>query len=437
MVSLQDISQLEISTFILSFVKEQNFKSNFIVQDLVMSKPTVLISGAGIAGSVCAYFLSRAGFHTTVVERAPELRKAGQQIDIRGAALKIVRRMGLEETVRSKTTKEAGLAFMDTNGKRLAEFPVDEKGGMSFTCEIEIVRAELAKIFYDASKEDTEYVFGDHVMALEEKSDKIEVTFASGSKKEYDLVIGADGMGSKIRRLVFPDQNVMKGLGQYTSFFTIPYEEDDGTWGQWYNAAGGRCILLRPDNTGYTRAYLSVMSSKPTGYYKLSIPEQKKLFREIFEDAGWQAQRVLDGMDKSDDFYMQEIAQVKMERWSKGRVALVGDAGYCPSPISGMGTSLAIIGAYILAGELGACKGDWGKGLKSYEQKMKPFVTKAQSLPPGAPAILNPQSAWGITILNNVVGFVSWSGLANGISAVANRFSGPEKEDKRLPLYVF
>ncbi len=402
-----------------------------------MSKFSVLISGAGIAGSVCAYFLSRAGFHTTIVERAPELRKAGQQIDIRGAALQIVRRMDLEEAVRSKTTKEAGLAFMDTNGKRLAEFPVDEKGGMSFTCEIEIVRAELAKIFYDASKEDTEYVFGDHVTALNERSDKVEVTFASGSKKEYDLVIGADGMGSKIRRLVFPDENVMRGLGQYTSFFTIPYEEEDSTWGQWYNATGGRCILLRPDNTGYTRAYLSVMSSKPAGYYKLSIPEQKKLFREIFEDAGWQAERVLDGMDASDDFYMQEIAQVKMEQWSKGRVALVGDAGYCPSPISGMGTSLAIIGAYILAGELGSCKGDWEKGLKTYEQKMKPFVTKAQSLPPGAPAILNPQTAWGITILNGIVGFVSWSGLANGISAVANRFAGPEKEDKRLPLYAF
>jgi hypothetical protein len=102
-----------------------------------------------------------------------------------------------------------------------------------------------------------------------------------------------------------------------------------------------------------------------------------------------------------------------------------------------MGTSLAIIGAYILAGELGSCKGDWEKGLKTYEQKMKPFVTKAQSLPPGAPAILNPQTAWGITILNGIVGFVSWSGLASGISAVANRFVGSEKDDKRLPLYAF
>jgi 2-polyprenyl-6-methoxyphenol hydroxylase-like FAD-dependent oxidoreductase len=155
----------------------------------------------------------------------------------------------------------------------------------------------------------------------------------------------------------------------------------------------------------------------------------------MFEDAGWQSQRVLDGMDKAGDFYMQEIAQVKMKHWSKGRVALVGDAGYCPSPISGMGTSLAIIGAYILAGELAVCKKDWGEGLKGYEEKMRPFVTGAQKLPLGAPAILNPQTAWGIWILNSIVGFVSWSGLANGISAVAGKLAGPEKEDKGLPSY--
>jgi 2-polyprenyl-6-methoxyphenol hydroxylase-like FAD-dependent oxidoreductase len=267
--------------------------------------------------------------------------------------------------------------------------------------------------------------------------DKVEVTFSNGPKREFDLVIGADGMGSKIRRLAFPDENPLKGLGKYTSFFTIPYKEEDGNWGQWYNASGGRCILLRSDNAGYTRAYLSIMSSKPAGYYKLSIPEQKKPFREMFEDAEWQAQRVLDGMDESDDFYMQEIAQVKMEKWSKGRVVLVGDAGYCPSPISGMGTSLAIIGAYILAGELAACKGDWEKALEGYEEKMRPFVTKARRLSPGTPGIVNPQIEWGIMILNSIVGFVSWSGLANRISAVASKFSGPEKEDRRLPLYEF
>jgi len=353
-----------------------------------MSKPHVLICGAGIAGPVCAYFLSKANIRTTIVERAPSLRKAGQQIDIRGAGLTVVQYMGLEDAIRSKTTKEAGLAFVNSHGRKIGQFPVDENGGgMSFTSDIEILRGELSQIFYDASVKDTEYIFGDHVTDLKQTGDNVLVTLAQGGQKEFDLVIGADGMSSKIRRLAFPSEgNALKPLGQYTSFFTIPYKDTDGTFAQWYNAPGGRCILLRPDNAGYTRAYLSIMSSKPAGYFKLSITEQKKMMHELFHDAGWEAARVLEGMDTADDFYMQEIAQIKMPSWTHGRIALLGDAGYCPSPISGMGTTLAIVGAYVLAGEIAKNVEDFGEAFRGYEKVMKPFVTKAQSLPPGAPA---------------------------------------------------
>lgn len=194
-----------------------------------MSKPSVLICGSGIAGPICAYWLSRAGIQTTIIERAPELRKAGQQIDVRGSGLTVVKRMGLEETVRSKTTEEKGLAFVNAKGRRLAEFPVDEKGGMSFTSDIEILRENLVQIFYDASKEKTEYIFGDHVTAIhQEDGKKVRVTLEKGGEKEYDFVIGADGMNSKTRRLAFPPGNALKSLGQYTAFFTIPYKESDG-----------------------------------------------------------------------------------------------------------------------------------------------------------------------------------------------------------------
>ena len=401
---------------------------------LIMSKPSVLIAGAGIAGPVCAYWLSRAGIRSTIIERAPELRNTGQQIDVRGSGLTVVKRMGLEEVVRSKTTKEKGLAFVNSRGKRLAVFPVDEKGGMSFTSDIEILRENLVKIFYDASKEDTEYIFGDHVAEIhQENGKKVRVVFEKGGEKEYDFVIGADGMNSKTRQLAFPSEKPLKSLGQYTSFFTIPYKETDGEFACWYNAPGGRCILLRPDSAGCTRAYLSIMSSKPAGYEKLDIPAQKKMMREMFEDAGWEALRVLKGMDAAEDFYMQEIAQVKMDHWSQGRVALIGDAGYCPSPISGMGTSLAIVGAYVLAGEIAKCGDDYKAGLEGYEERMRPYVTKAQSLPPGAPAIANPQSKWGIAVLNNIVRFISWSGLAT----LFGKMSSPPAEDKSLPLYEF
>lgn len=372
----------------------------------------------------------------TVMERAPELRKAGQQIDIRGPGVQVIKRMGTEEAIRAATTKEKGLAFVTSNGKTVAKFPVDEKSGMSFSCDIEILRERLVKVFYDATKKetDTEYIFGDHVTALEQDKEKVTVTLASGAVRSFDLVIGADGMGSKIRRLVFLDQNALKSLGQYTSFFTIPFLASDGELAKWYNAPGGRSIVLRPDNAGCTRSYLSIISPKPAGYASMSIPEQKTMYRELFKDAGWEILRVLDGMDTSDDFYMQEIAQIKMPRWSFGRVALLGDAGYCPSPISGMGTTLAIVGAYILAGEIAANRTDLEKAFKGYEERMRPMIDKAQYLPPGAPGLASPQSVWGVKVFNAVVGFVGWSGLGTLFQKIA--ISGSGGEDV-LHEYIF
>ncbi|KAI9055738.1 hypothetical protein LZ554_000679 [Drepanopeziza brunnea f. sp. 'monogermtubi'] len=400
-----------------------------------MSKPTVLISGAGIAGPACAFFLSKAGIPTTIMERSSSLRKAGQQIDIRGAALKVVQRMGLEAAIRAKTTREAGLAFVNGAGKRLALFPVDAEGGRSFTSDMEIVRGDLAHILYEKSREgmSTEYVFGDHVTGMVQTGEKVAVELARGGRRDFDLVIGADGMGSKIRRLAFPDEDSLRGLGQYMAFFTVPYQPSDGAYAQWYNAPGGRCIMLRPDGVGNTRVYLSVMSSRPAGYFQLGIGEQKRMMHELFSDAGWQAARVLQGMDHADDFYMQEIAQVKMQQWSSGRVALLGDAGYCPSPISGMGTSLALVGAYILAGEVVRCGRDHREAFRCYEEKMKPPVKKAQSLPPGVPALLYPQTAWGIKVLNGVLGTVSRLRLAT----LVGKLSSPPAEDKSLPVYEF
>jgi len=341
--------------------------------------------------------------------------------------------MNLESTIRSKTTQEKGFALVNAKGKRVAEFPVD--GGNSFTSDIEILRGELAKIFFDVVKDDIEYLFGDHVTAIDdnERNEKVKVTLASGKQRDFDLVIGADGMSSKTRRLAFPPGNPLKSLGQYTAYFTIPYKESKGQFAEWYNAPGRRNILLRPDNAGYTRAYLSVMNPAAAGFAKLDVEGQKKMMRDYFKDAGWEAERALDGMDKAEDFYMQEIAQVKLDSFSSGRVALVGDAGYCPSPISGMGNSLAIMGAYILAGELAACKGNWKEGLRMYEVKMRPIVEKAQSLPPGAPGLVNPETKWGIRIM----GGIAWAISSSGITKLIGKLSSPPTEDQSLPVYEF
>lgn len=400
-----------------------------------MPELNVLISGAGIAGPILAFWLSRAGIKCTVVERAPELRTAGQQIDVRGAALEVVRRMGLEETVRSHTTDERGLAFVDAKGTMWAKFPVDSKAGQSFTSDIEILRGELAKVFYDATQSSTRYIFGDHVTGVAEDASGVSVDFAKGPTEHYDLIVAADGMRSSTRRLVFgaDRENTYRTLNQYTSFFTIPVIDPTQNWAQWYNAPGGRLILLRPDNSGtHTRAYVSIMGQACKGYEKLDVAGQKELMAGLFQGAGWETDKVLAGMHEADDFYMQEIAQVKMPRWSKGRVALLGDAGFCPSPISGMGTSLAIVSAYVLAGEIVRHGDNVGEAFEAYEAHMRPIVESAQSLIPGAPAIANPISAWGITVLYSFLSFVAWTGVASWLAGLG----GPSIADKiKLPDY--
>lgn len=375
-----------------------------------MSNLRVLVSGSGIAGPATAYWLTRFGASVTIVERAPELRTAGQNVDIRGAGLDVIRRMGLEEVVRSRTTKEEGIAFVDSTNRVRGKFGVDPGEGQSFTSDIEILRGELGSILYEKTVKDVEYIFGDYIRDLADNGNKVEVTFAnSPQRREFDLVIGADGMGSKTRRFISSDPTIFRSLDQYMAYFTIPHHETDGTWARWYNAPGGRSILLRPDGTGATRAFLSIMttSEQLKTHAKLSPDKQKELLHALFANAGWEAPRVLAEMDKAPDFYMQTVAQVKMNHWSRGRVAVVGDAGYCPSPITGMGTSLAIVGSYVLAGEVMQGKDDIEAALRSYEEVMRPYVTKAQKIFPGAPRILNPETAWGIWFLLAVLSFVS------------------------------
>ncbi|EPQ62935.1 Bgt-3685 [Blumeria graminis f. sp. tritici] len=357
---------------------------------------------------------------------------AGQQIDIRGAGVQVIKRMGVEEAIRARTTREDGLLFIDANGRHKAEFPV-RPGELSFTSEYEIVRESLVKVFFDATKANTEYIFGNHVTNLQQADDeKVSVTLDTGETRVFDLLIGADGMWSKIRKLAFPDiQDPSKFLGQYTSYFTIPYERQDSTYAKWYNAQGGRSILIRPDNSGCTRSFLSIISNEPAGYRQLSIPAQKAMMRRLFADAGWETERILNGMDKADDFYMQEIGQIRMPCWSRGRVVLLGDAGYCSSPISGMGTTLAIAGAYVLAGEISRAGKDFRSAFQGYESKMRPYVTKAQDLPPGVPAILNPQSKWGIKVFHSIIGLVAWS----RIFSLVEKLSGAPEADNTFPNY--
>jgi 2-polyprenyl-6-methoxyphenol hydroxylase-like FAD-dependent oxidoreductase len=412
-----------------------------------MSKPHILISGASVAGPALAYWLVRAGCRITVVERAPALRSTGQGIDIRDSARDVVKKMGIFGQIRERSSKEEGTEFISGNHRLIARFPVDLESGNSMTSDVEILRGELARILYEVTKDDVKYVFGDMVESLDELADGIRVGFANGTPAEtFDLVVAADGIGSKIRRMVFGrDAPNVKSLNSYVSYFSIPRIDTDTMWSRAYWVPGGRCTFLRPDNIGRTRAFLTVTAydgSDPRlarfeKVVKEGIPAQKELVTEMFSDIGWEVPRVLDALRESDDFYMQQVVQLRMKAWSKGRVSLVGDSGYAPSPFTGMGTSLAFIGAYVLAGEISKQVDNIPAALEEYEKVLRPYVEDVQNLPWGIPWIVNPQSAWGVKVFETFIwglGILENTGVL-GLFSKAAKYLPSRGEKFKLPEY--
>ncbi|ATB28281.1 FAD-dependent monooxygenase [Melittangium boletus] len=394
-----------------------------------MAERTVLICGAGIAGPALAFWLKRYGLRPVVVERAPDLRSAGQSVDVRGAGTEVVRRMGLEDAIRARLTHEAGFALVDSAGREWARISTESMGGKGFTAELEILRGELARILHEATREETEYHFDNRVASLTDTGDRVRVGFLHGPEREFDFVLIADGLRSRTRELVFGDEARIRSLGVYTAYFTIPREPSDNAWARWYSAPGGRSLVLRTDNLGTTRAVLS-FRGPPQGYERFTAKEKKDLLRRVFADAGWEVPRVLARLDDTPDFYFDAVGQVHMPRWSKGRVALVGDAAYCPSPLSGMGTTVALVGAYVLAGELSR-HADHTEAFAAYERVMRPLVTLAQDVPSLGPKVAMPKTRIGIALQHIVGGVASRLGLFQFFG----RFATPPADAIQLPDY--
>jgi 2-polyprenyl-6-methoxyphenol hydroxylase-like FAD-dependent oxidoreductase len=232
--------------------------------------------------------------------------------------------------------------------------------------------------------------------------------------------------------LIFGDEPVIKPVGLYVSYFTIPRTATDTRWARWYNATGARVVLLRPDNEGTTRASFSFLS-EPKGYEKWPVAEQKALLRDKFADAGWEASRILSEMENDSDVYFDAISQVIAPRWSKGRCAMTGDAAFCPSPLTGMGASLSVVGAYILAGEL-ATKPNYSEAFASYDKVLRPFVTKIQQLPPGVPRLAHPRSAFGISLFNAAIRLIS-SRFVRKLGKLISGNKKTEDDGIKLPDY--
>jgi 2-polyprenyl-6-methoxyphenol hydroxylase-like FAD-dependent oxidoreductase len=407
----------------------------------------ILVAGAGIAGSCLAFWLSKSGLKAsiTIIERAPKPRTTGQAVDIRGPAVDIIRQMGLEEIIRESHTTETGTAFLNSKGEIIAQFDATgDSKNQSATSEYEILRGRLAEIFLDATSKlgDVKYVFGESIATLVQDEDGVHVTSTGETVNgTYDIVVGCDGLASKTRSVLFDESTIgdpYTFLGSYAAFFTIPSRPDDRKLWFIYSADKGRCVSLRPHKNPATMgAYLTVTT--PSWTAKDSTIEEamsespaavRKVLRQYFEDLGWQTGRILDGMDAADDFYFSQIAQTKLPTWTNGHCTLAGDASYCPTPISGVGTSLAIEGAYVLAGELSKVtqRSDIPAALAKYEEVFRPVVEKAQKLPPGAPQIVNPQTGWGLSIRNTLIWGVSRS-------KVYKLFGGQNGPSYKLPEY--
>ncbi|RDC62431.1 FAD-dependent monooxygenase [Adhaeribacter pallidiroseus] len=389
----------------------------------------VLITGASITGPTLAYWLHHYGFAVTVVERASKLRLGGQNIDVKGPAWAIAQKMGLEENIRAANTTEIGIRFVNGRNQTLAEFP--KENALSMTQELEILRGDLVQILYERTKNNVCYRFGDSVSNLMESENHLAVNFASGHSEDFDLLIVAEGIGSHTRQLAFSHPPNFKFLNLYTAYLTISKAATDSRWARWYNAPGGVVFILRPDNYGETRASITFFS-RDEQYRDLTLAEQKKVLIDRIKGTDWESERLVKEIERTTDLYFDKVSQVKASRWSTGRVALVGDAAYCATPIAGKGTDLAMAGAYILAGELS--RGNtYAEAFQAYEQRMRPYVEKCQKLPPGVPSLVYPTSRLGVGLLNSVYRLLG-SGPVQWTTGLFSQKKNPEME-LELPDY--
>ncbi len=361
----------------------------------------ILISGASIAGPALAWWLKHYGFNVTVVEKAPFIRKGGYRIDVRGIAVKVATRMNVMDDIRKSGTNLKGSSFVNSVGKRIVNFDDPSLFGMRQKDDAEIMRGDLAHILYQATKNDAEYIFNDSIDNMVQTDEGVTVTFRHSTPRNYDLVIGADGLRSNVRNLAFgPDDGRVKNFGYYLVVFTIPNHLQLNLWELSY-LSPGRAINVYSLDNNETSVFL--MFSSDLDHNHRDIAQQKKAVYENFIDAGWEMPTILKAMEKSDDFYFDSISQVYMENLSNGRVALLGDAGYCPSPASGQGTSMALVGAYILAGELAASAGDYKKAFYAYQMEMGPFIEKNQQLGLNALKQMFPKSKKQVWLQINVM----------------------------------
>jgi 2-polyprenyl-6-methoxyphenol hydroxylase-like FAD-dependent oxidoreductase len=334
-----------------------------------------LISGASVAGPTLAFWLSRFGFEVTVVESAPGIRPGGYAVDFRGTGMRVLERMGLIDEVKALQTRTGSITMVNERGEVVARLPDGFTSG-----ELEIMRGDLSKLLYEATRDTAEYAFADSIASLRQTTDAVEVTLRGGRSQAFDLVFGADGLHSNVRAMVFGEESkFVRHMGYYIAIFTVPDFLQLHDTGRYYVQLGKRVGCFGNSNHGNAQASFYFASAQ-MDYDRHDVAAQKQLLRETFADVKWEARRMLEMMAAAPDFYFDSLSQVKMDDWSSGRVALIGDAASCASPMAGMGTSIAMVGAFVLASELKAADGDYATAFSNYQSRMRGFVIEAQKM---------------------------------------------------------
>jgi 2-polyprenyl-6-methoxyphenol hydroxylase-like FAD-dependent oxidoreductase len=346
----------------------------------------VLISGASIAGPALAYWLARYGYEVTVVERAPGIRAGGQAVDFRGPVhLAVLERMGLLEEIRAHRTGNGPLHLIDAQGRALVTLPASFTGGA-----VEILRGDLARLLYEHTRNAARYVFGDSITSLTETPEAVQVTFEHGAPAAFDLVIGADGLHSNVRRLAFgPESRYVHDSGYHVALFEAPNRLGLRADVLLYSEPG-RGLAVYPVNASAAANVMCVFAADRAGVDRHDDAAQKRLVSETYAGMGWSSRELLADLEDASSFYFDSVSTVRMGSWTTGRVALLGDAGY-GATCGGMGTGLAVVCAYVLAGEL-ATAADHREAFAAYEQRIKKFTKACQQVAGGVGPFFAPKN---------------------------------------------
>ncbi|MCJ1477809.1 hypothetical protein MMC13_006482 [Lambiella insularis] len=387
-----------------------------------MPSERVLICGAGVAGSIVAFWLAKYDFQVVVVERSKAEQKAGQGIEIEEPALQVVKAMGILDELNERRTGERGFNFVDQHSRSCGLFEIG--GTVSLTGALEIMRGDLTEILYKAADKfaNVTFQFETTIQSLRQTQDKVIVDLENKNTKttrveEFDMVVGADGVKSRTRQLAMgsPEKlNCFKSVGAFVAYFSIPKEDQDWPYARLCHFPNRRILWTRPirKESKMTSVYLiHCCDDVPTLRQANAAGDrlrQKEGFAELYSGLGWETPRVIEQMMRAENFYSDELVQVKLQKWSEHRVVLIGDAAWAPTPFTGQGNQLAIVGAWVLAQELSRNRSPLA--FEMYEKRLRSYVESSQNIPLRgyAPYIFNPQTAWGIWVFRKIVRLASW-----------------------------